>query len=169
MRRIAVLAGLLLAPGCRISLEDSPAPVDGAVDGAVDAFVSPACLEAPNHSDLAWIEENVFRGGCALSNSCHNGANTNAANMLDLRVGNSHAELVGVQSKLAAQYQLVVPGQPQQSYLLMLIQQIAPQDMDPPASPPPNEPGFMPQNSSPLCEQKRAAVQRWIEAGALDN
>ena len=36
------------------------------------------CMEAPNHSDLAWIETNVFAKQCAFS-GCHGTNNPNPA------------------------------------------------------------------------------------------
>ena len=118
------------------------------------------------HSDLAWIEDNVFKQSCIFS-GCHNGANT-AAGRVDLRLGNSHRTLVDVDSAIDPTRKLVVAGAPDQSYLLMMIKHIAPDDMAPPASPPPANIGYMPQNAggATMCIQKREAIERWIEAGA---
>lgn len=166
MLRFAVLAScVLLAPACRISIEDddgSVTPIDASM---IDAAISPSCQEATMHSDLAWIENNVFKQSCIFS-GCHNGAGT--AGALDLRAGMSHATLVNVDSALDPTRKLVVPNAPDQSYLLMMIKHIAPGDMNPPANPPPEDIGFMPQNAggATMCIQKREALQRWVEAGA---
>jgi len=165
MIRFAVLASCVaLVPACRISLEDgaSSAPIDS----SVDAPLSPSCMEAMTRSDLAFIEEKVFAQSCIFS-GCHNGAAT-AAGRLDLRVGMSFAELVNVASVIAPTYKYVVPGEPNQSYLLMMMQHIPPAMMTPPAPPPDPQIGFMPQNAGgrPLCVEKRDAIQRWIVAGA---
>ena len=170
MLRLAVLASLLLAPACRMSLEDdnNNGPAD-APPGTADAPLSASCQEATSHSDLAWIETNVFQRSCTFS-GCHNGANTDAGRM-NLKVGMSHASLVNVDSEIAPSFKQVVPGQPNQSYLLMMIQHIPPGQMSPPTSPPPDDVGFMPQTAgeSLLCVEKRDAIQRWIAAGAMNN
>lgn len=139
------------------------------VDSGVDAPLSASCMEAQTASDLAFIEQKIFKQSCIFS-GCHNGANTDAGRV-DLREGMSHAHLVGFDSALDPSRKLVVAGAPDQSYLLMMIKHIAPENMSPPADPPPAMVGFMPQNSggSTQCLPKREAIQRWIEAGALAN
>jgi hypothetical protein len=167
MLRLAVLASFVaLAPACRLSLEDGSS---AAADSGVDAPISAACQEATMHSDLAWIENNVFKTSCIFS-GCHNGAMTDAGRV-DLRVGMSHSHLVNFASGLDGTRMLVVPNQPNQSYLLMMVKHIAPGMMSPPASEPPATVGYMPQNAGGaiLCVQKRDAIQRWIEAGAQNN
>lgn len=164
MIRYAVLASCVaLVPGCRYSLEDgSNVPVDS----SADASISASCLEATMHSDLAWIESNVFKTSCIFS-GCHNGANTDAGR-LDLREGMSFAELVNVDSVIAPTYKYVVPNQPNQSHLLLMIQHVAPDMMSPPTVAPDPQIGYMPQNAGgrPLCVEKRSAIERWIMAGA---
>jgi hypothetical protein len=165
MTRFAVLASCVaLVSGCRYSLEDDAQSVT--VDSSVDAPISPSCMEALTHSDLAFIEAKVFAQSCIFS-GCHNGANT-AAGRLDLRAGMSFAELVNVDSVIAPTYKYVVPGQPNQSHLLMMIQHIPPAMMSPPAMEPDPQIGYMPQNAGgrPICVEKRDAIQRWIMAGA---
>jgi hypothetical protein len=124
-------------------------------------------LEAANHSDLAWIEPNVFVPSCGNFTSCHNGG-ASAAGRIDLKnAGMSHGALVGRDSAVALGRKLVVAGQPKQSYLLVMMQQFPPEEMLPtPVAMPPTDIGFMPQNSPPLCCQKLDAVERWIAAGA---
>lgn len=133
--------------------------------GMVDAAIPPSCQEATMHSDLTWIENNVFKQSCIFS-GCHNGSG--AAGPLDLRAGMSHGTLVDAVSSLDPRHRLVMPGEPSQSYLLMMIKHIAPEDMDPPTSPPPESIGYMPQNAggATMCVQKREAIERWILAGA---
>jgi hypothetical protein len=58
---------------------------------------------------------------------------------------------------------------PDQSYLEMMLQKITPEQMDPPASPPPATVQYMPQANGVLCCQKLDLVDRWITAGALPN
>jgi len=165
MSRLAVLASCIaLVPACRYSLEDGSS--NAVIDSSVDAPLSPSCMEALTHSDLAFIEAKIFGQSCVFS-GCHNGANTDAGR-LDLRAGMAHAELVNVDSVIAPTYKYVVPGQPNQSHLLMMIQHIPPAMMSPPGMAPDPQIGFMPQNTGgrPICVEKQDAIQRWIMAGA---
>lgn len=166
MSRVAVLASLLVGSACRIVLEEDSATDAGST---VDAFVSPACVEAKSHSDLPWIEANVFKS-CTFS-ACHHGQAGADAGRIDLRIGKSFATLVNFDSALDDTRKLVVPGVPTKSYLLMMIKQIPPAMMEPPAAAPDPMIGYMPQNSGgrPICAEKRDAVERWISMGALAN
>ena len=165
MRRLAVLATVIATTAtisaCRISLEDDSFPIDAGEN------LSASCMEAKTASDLAFLETKVFATACTFS-GCHNGA-TDDAGMMDLRSGMAHASLVNKASKLDTAYMLVVPGQPAQSYLLMMVQHLEPEQMSPPANPPPFDIGFMPQNTGgkPICTPKREAIERWIAAGAM--
>lgn len=165
MSRVVVLASLVLGSGCRIVVED--AATDAA--NTVDAFVSATCLEANAHSDLAWIEKNVFKS-CTFT-ACHHGQAGQDAGRIDLSVGKSYPFLVDFDSNLDPSRKLVVAGMPTKSYLLMMLRQIPPGMMDPPAAPPDATIGYMPQNSGdrPICAEKRNAVERWIAMGALNN
>jgi hypothetical protein len=142
-------------------------PDPAAVDGAVDSAVTPACMEATQHSDLAWLEQNVFEGSCVFS-SCHSGTATTPSTTIDLHVGQSRTHLVGVASMIDPSRTLVVASAPRQSWLLVMLGQIAPADADPPASPIPTDVGTMPQGTGGqlLCPEKRDAIERWIAAGA---
>jgi len=165
MSRLVVLAScVVLVSGCRYSLEDGGSGTP--IDSGVDAPLSPSCMEALTKSDLAFIESKIFAQSCIFS-GCHNGADT-AAGRLDLRTGMSFSELVNVDSVIAPTYKYVVPNQPSQSYLLMMIQHIPPAMMSPPAAAPDPQIGYMPQNAGgrPICAEKRDAIQRWIMAGA---
>ena len=164
VRFLWLASGVMLVFGCRYSLEESASSVAG--DGGVDAPLSPSCMEALTKSDLAFIETKVFAQSCTFS-GCHNGANTNAGR-LDLRPTMSFAELVNVDSVISPTYKYVVPGQPNQSHLLLMINHIPPEMMSPPAMAPDPQIGYMPQNAGGrlLCVEKRDAIQRWIMAGA---
>ncbi|HEU0029263.1 MAG TPA: hypothetical protein VFQ53_01435 [Kofleriaceae bacterium] len=131
--------------------------------------MSAACQEATTYSNLASIEDKIFKTSCIFS-GCHNGGATDAG-MLDLRTGMAFSHLVGVASKVETGRTLVVAGDPAKSYLLVMIGQIAPQNADPPTVAPPASIGLMPQNSGGqlLCQEKRDAIQRWITMGAQNN
>lgn len=126
---------------------------------------SAACVEATTYQDIAKIETAIFAAHCNFS-GCHKAATT--ASELELEPGSAHANLVNVASDLDPSRMLVVPGDPKSSYLLYMIEAVAPADMTPaaPATPPTDE-GFMPgRTAEPVCKEKRDAIHRWIEAGA---
>ncbi|MFN0251180.1 MAG: hypothetical protein ACKV2T_30170 [Kofleriaceae bacterium] len=165
MRRFVVLATAVSVAGtfgaCRISLEDDSFPIDAGSN------LSASCMAAQTASDLTFLETRVYATACTFS-GCHNGASDDAG-MMDLRSGMSLASLVNKPSKLEPAYMLVVPGQPTQSYLLMMVQHLSPEEMTPPADGPPIDIGFMPQNTGgkAICMPKREAIERWIVGGAL--
>ena len=121
--------------------------------------VSPACQEAVDHDDIEWIQDNVFTGGCALSASCHKG-DAGDANGLNLEAGNSASNLVGVPAVADAAdgLALVTAGNPESSYLLVILGQFGTDDARIP-----EDTGIMPFNSPQLCQEKRDAIERWIE------
>ncbi|HTE52187.1 MAG TPA: hypothetical protein VK698_15140 [Kofleriaceae bacterium] len=130
---------------------------DGDDDGGDG--ISASCQEATEHSDIEWIEENVFAGGCALSASCHRG-DAPDANGLNLEAGMAAAALIGVPSQAQESdgLALVTPGDPENSYLLVILGQFGTDDARIPEAT-----GPMPFNSGLLCQEKRDAIQRWIE------
>lgn len=141
--------------------------LDEEVPLTVDAMLSESCMAAATASTLSEVKTLIFERNCG-GGSCHRDDSTQS----DLHlIGNPHTALVGVTSTVDNRYQLVVPGQPNQSYLLYMIRAVAAGDMQPEATAtPPGEVPFMPQGSDDsLCVQKLDAVRRWIEAGALDN
>jgi hypothetical protein len=164
------LLALLVAGGCVVGdVTGGPRPggggdgdgdVSGADGGATggDPTTSPACAEAVQHSDLAWIQANVFTTGCAGFASCHQGG-ASAAGGLDLSDGMSQAALVGVASQTGGGMNLVEAGSPSDSYLMVTLGHYGADDprLDPTV-------GTMPPNSELLCVEKREAVARWIES-----
>jgi hypothetical protein len=165
---VSAVLGTLALTACRESLETEP-DADTSSGRVCKPGTSAECMMAATQSSLAWIEANVFAKSCAFS-GCHNATNT-AVGRIDLKnPGMSHADLVDIDSALETGKKLVVAGQPKQSYLLMMIQQFPPTDMEPtPASPPPDDIGFMPQNAPAICCQKIDAIERWIMEGAQNN
>lgn len=117
-----------------------------------DAAISPACLEAQGHSDLDWLQANVFTPSCAAFSACHQGA-ANAANGLNLEAGNTETNLVGMPSVGFPGETLVIPGDPQNSYLMVVLGSY-PGEL--------SAFGTMPPNNPLLCIQKREAIERWI-------
>lgn len=117
---------------------------------------SGTCEEARTHSDLAWIQTNVFTPSCAVA-GCHRTPAVSAGHLI-LDPGLSHAQLVNTQSTSAASWMRVVPSDVAKSYLLVA--------MGAESGPRPTD-GLMPLGSQALCTEKLDAIERWIEAGAL--
>ncbi len=112
-------------------------------------------MEASDHSDLAWIQENIFTPGCAAFSSCHMG-DANQAGGLNLEAGQAEANMLDVDSVRFGDWKLVVAGDPDMSYLMVLLTgEGGPLD---------DEVGTMPYNNPKLCEPKIEAVRRWISS-----
>lgn len=164
--RVAAL-GAALTAGCKIDLDTRP------LSECEDSDF-PACLAAPDHSDLAWIQSNIFTPNCG-GESCHSeGRNGQPPDgRILLTAETSYTTLMGadgqgVMATFDTSRMLVVPGAPSRSYLYFLIRGIRGEFGEPPFEPPPSDVGFMPfRQDAPLCCQKLDAVRRWIEAGAL--
>ena len=125
----------------------------GYSDNAMDAGPTPQCLEANAHSDLDWIQKNVFTPTCSKFSACHRGAALSAGG-LNLEPGNAKDNLVGEMSTVFPDQPLVVPGDPANSYLMVMLgSYTGPLDPDV---------GTMPFNNPLLCRQKRDAIERWI-------
>lgn len=126
---------------------------------------SAKCVEADQHDDLDWIQDNVFTVSCSLSASCHAGS-ANLARNLNLEPGMSEGNLVSQPSmgEFSGGLNLVEPGQPDQSYLMVVLGQFGSDDDRLPEDSDGNK-ITMPDSSSGydlLCEQKRGAIERWI-------
>ena len=88
-------------------------------DTGPDGGTGGSCAEAANHSDLAWIQANVFTTSCALG-ACHLGTALSAGR-LNLQAGQSHGQLVNTASTSATSWMRVVPSDTSKSYLLVAI------------------------------------------------
>ena len=146
MRALPFLLALHVA--CAVPADEAPPSEE----------TSPSCIDARDHSDLAWIEENVLAPSCAAFSSCHQG-NALSAGGLNLEPGMAVAALVDVPSELAPGMALVAPGSPEESYLLVILGQYGADDprIDPSV-------GTMPASNDLLCADKRDAISRWIAA-----
>lgn len=122
---------------------------------APDGGTGSACDEAKTHSDLAWIQDNVFTPSCAVG-GCHH-ASAVGAGHLSLDDGLSQLQLVNTVSTSSSSWMRVVPSDASKSYLLVALgAQSGPRPVD----------GLMPLGRPPLCSDEVAAIQRWIAAGA---
>ena len=149
--RIGLLIFVALAsPGCDTTLHQSLA-------GGPDAPPSPACLEARDHADFAWIRDNILAKSCSAFTTCHTGGNP--PGHLDLSAAHAYANLVNVPEVTIPDHGVrVAPGDPDNSYLLVKLGLVE--------GPVGDAGTAMPPNSPPLCPEKLDAVRRWIEAGA---
>jgi hypothetical protein len=130
----------------------------GGDDVSADAMPDPLCIEAETHSDLDWLQENVFSRSCSNFSSCHMG-NAPSAGGLNLEEGMFEANVVNVESDLAPEMVIVAPGSPMDSYMMVILGEYGTDDprIDPSV-------GTMPYNNELLCAQKREAIGRWIES-----
>lgn len=130
---------------------------DGGDGDPPDAGPSQDCLDAALHSDLAFIQAKIFTPGCASFASCHRGAAAMAGG-LSLEAGVARAQLVDQPSDIDPTKRLVKPGDPANSYL-MIISGKYPGVISPTV-------GTMPSRNPLLCSEKLDAMDRWIAAGA---
>jgi putative intracellular protease/amidase len=99
------------------------------------------------------IRDIFARGGCA-SSSCHGAA---VALGLDLRPGADYGSLVNVAAVEDQTKQRVLPGDAQNSYVVIKVE--GRQTVG----------GRMPLGEAPLDSIDVATLRRWIDQGALDN
>ncbi len=166
--RLYVALALVTACGTELPRSGTPDPRpdagmagggDGTVNTAGDAGTDGApltiCEQAAQHSDLTWIQDNVFSSTCALSH-CH--SSDSQAGGLVLSQGMARDSLVNKPSTVQSGWMRVLPGDPAHSYLLVAVGAE-------PGTPP--EGSTMPWGGLPmLCSQELDALKRWITAGA---
>lgn len=142
---------LLCFAGCGDDIGgDSSITPDAGPDAAP---LSPSCIEAAKHSDLAWIQTEIFTPGCASFSVCHQG-NAASAGGLPLEDGESEVAMVNIDSVRFTDWKLVVPGDADNSYLMVILG-----DVNGPLA---DGIGTMPFNSTTLCQPKLDAIRRWI-------
>jgi hypothetical protein len=169
----AVLLCALFAMACRIDLDHADPP-DAAPPGRTcKVSTSAACVQAEQRSDFTFIKSSIFPTSCSSSASCHMSAT--ASGVLDLSAANAYASIMGpngtggVKSEIDPSRDLIVPGQPKQSYFFFLIHGVPASEGMPPFTPPPTDVGLMPMGNNPICCQKIDAIERWITAGAKND
>lgn len=146
-----------LAPLFALACDTSPnggSHGDGGM-GAPDAMWSPQCIEAQEHCDFDWIQENIFTRSCANFSSCHQGPNPPA--QLNLTAGMACADLVNVDATGRPGWKRVTPGDPDRSHLMYKLGALGPIDPDAGTIMPPGQ---------PMCSPKVQSVRCWIEMGA---
>ncbi len=141
-------ATLFVIAGCRLALDATP---------DASAELSAECVAAQDHSDLAWIQQNVFSANCTFA-SCHGGTGAQADH-LSLIDGSAHDQLVSRPSVEQPSWTLVVPADADHSYLMVAIGDVA--------GPLPKD-GTMPFGLPTMCQDKIESIRRWIAAGATE-
>jgi hypothetical protein len=171
--RLAPFVVFALAPlACRYSLDHRDIDADTNPRLCEESLQIQSCLSAAQESSFTYVQAQILAPKCAIAGSCHDGGLGYEAGHLDLRnLGSAYASLVNNPSQLDPTRMLVVPGNPAQSFLTVMIGQIRPEEADPPFTAIPNDSsgnfvGTMPQNAGVLCCQKLDAIERWIGSGA---
>jgi hypothetical protein len=159
----AVAFGTIVAVACS---SKSSTTVDATPPDADNT--SQACLDAASHSDLTWIQANVFDKQCSFS-GCHGSDSGGTSGRQNLQSGSAIASLVNQPSNLEQGQTLVIPGNSAGSYMMVMLGSVA--GTIPPTDAAGSAIGTMPENTGGvlLCQQKRDAIARWIDAGALNN
>jgi hypothetical protein len=105
---------------------------------------------------LSDIQAKIFTPSCAGFSSCHP---TNGPAKCDLTAGRSWSTLVGKPAVVNHARTLVVPGDPEASFLIAKLRgHLTEDDGDP-----------MPLRNPPLPEEAIQAIEQWILEGAQDN
>jgi hypothetical protein len=140
---LAILALTLAALLFGCSSDDTPTSPGGGGGGVVE-----------NDPSFANVVQEIFnRRGCTNS-SCH-GQATQAG--LDLRAGTARGELVNVQATQEPGQTRVIPGDAQNSYLVIKLEDRQ------------SVGGSMPVTGAPLDSIDLANIRNWIDQGAKDN
>ena len=126
-------------------------------------------MEASTHSDLAWIENNIFKR-TARSRAATTARTARTPAKIDLRAGMASRPLVDVNvgrlGRRPEQSKLVVPGSPNQSYLLMMMRQHRSGEDEPPLDRiRPRTSDYMPQKPAATALLPEARRDRALDRG----
>jgi hypothetical protein len=193
MRWAVLVAAIVVA--CRYDLDGRSTQQMSTVDGASNVrgqceinTISSLCTNADALTDCSgsgsacftYIKTKIFDANCR-SSSCHSMSGTGKLDLSNdpdnntmVSQATAYANLLGsggsgADSMVDTTRKIVVPGHPEQSYLELMMQKLAPEQMVPPAGDPPSNVGYMPQANGVLCCQKLDLIDRWITGGALNN
>ena len=148
-----VLGALLILTGCGPALA---AGDDGGTSTGTDGGTSTGANN-PN-AKLSYIQQKILTPSCA-SSSCHAGGGVSISH-IDLSAGKTLAAVVNTASQdPGVTATLVVPGHPEQSFLVMKIA----------GNVPSADGAAMPMVGAPLTAQQVQDVVDWITNGAQDN
>jgi hypothetical protein len=123
--------------------------------GACDEKLSDITGPTPNlQPTLSSIQREILTPRCA---GCHTGAGRFLPAVMNLTDGNSYNSLVGVPSIERPAEMRVVPGDPDNSYLIKKLEGVGISG------------ARMPFNGTPLTDGQILVIRRWIEIGAPNN
>jgi hypothetical protein len=134
------------------------------------ACVPYAVCPADIQPTFSSINENVFAMSCAISTGCHTADGASSATGLDLQT-DPYTTLLGADGKGAPAANIdgsvrhlvrVVPGDPDNSYLVIKLTTKTNQDPQYGSGMPRTAPGS-------VCPPTVAAVRSWIQAGATND
>jgi hypothetical protein len=128
----------------------------GAACGS-DAGSGPQTSATVPDPTLSSIQSAIFTPTCAGFTACH--ASSTDGGHCDLRAGHAHGDLVGHPSYVKPANILVVPGHPEESFL---VRKLRGELED-------GEGVRMPYHLPPLSEAQIEAIEAWITAGAMDD
>jgi hypothetical protein len=172
----AALLSVLLVTACKIDLDHAStdaANANGRLCPTPTTTQTCTDAEAMQTVTLSWVQSSIMKPKCTFM-SCHDGGVTPQGKMDLTSAAMTYAHLVNGASVLDPSRKLVVPGNIQQSFLMVMIGAIKPEEADPPLSAIPKDTngkfvGLMPMSSTVMCCQKLDAIGRWITDGALNN
>ena len=111
----------------------------------------------PGEPRLSSIQSTIFTPSCASFYACHD--RSSPAGLLDLTEGSSHGQLVGRASEMMPTTMLVVPGDPDGSFLVWKLRGDLGEEMGEP----------MPFGNPPLPEEEISLIEEWIARGAAND
>lgn len=137
--------------------------VFGAVSAGCDENLSDLTGPTPNlQPTLSSIQREIFdttdSSGRQACTNCHTSVGRNPSGLMDLRSGAAHNSLVGVTSPAKPGATRVIPGDPENSYLIHKLE---------------GRTGIvgtpMPRGNTLLTAGQILVIKRWIELGARNN
>ena len=148
MRRYLMASCLLVAIGASAACDEKLSDLTGATPN-LQPTLSSIQREIFNTTDSA---------GRQACTNCHTSVGRNPSGLMDLREGAAYNSLVGVTSPAKPGAIRVIPGDPENSYLIHKIE---------------GRPGIvgtpMPRGNALLSAGQILVIRRWIELGAPNN
>jgi hypothetical protein len=135
----------------------------GAASAGCDEKLEDLTGPTPNlQPTLSSIQREIFNttdsAGRQACTNCHTSVGRNPSGLMDLREGAAHASLVGVTSPAKPGAVRVIPGDPENSYIIHKLEGRT----DIVGTP-------MPRGNTLLTAGQILVIKRWIELGAPNN
>jgi hypothetical protein len=106
---------------------------------------------------LTSIQVNIFTPSCANFSPCHD--SSSPAGALDLTEGVSHAQLVGREATMDPSRMLVIPGDPDESFLIQKLRGELAESQG----------VRMPFGNPPLPADQVSIIEEWVARGAAND